>query len=445
MTLHVIELNDSALTAANETGILASSPGFALAQGKELQLGIDAEQQARLRPTQAYNKYWHELSLEPLNHDNTLRHYADLAHAHLLHLAEQAGIDGDTILAVPGNFTREQLAIVLGLTRHTPINTIGVVDSALAASIDYANKPVIVHAELQMHQVLLTRLLCDNGELSLDSTVQIPGVGGQQFMDYMMHMATSEFIQQCRFNPQHDAASEQALYNQLPEWLAQSSAEQKNLLMELKTASAVHNAKLPRESLVSGLASHYQKIAQQLQALIGNADAQLLFSSRFRKLPGFTEAMNPVVGNPVILSASALYESCLRHAGSIITEAEGVHLQSSLGLSADQNTVSDEEGTDALQISHVLYRNQAVAAAHVTISTTLNGSSNKLVLSLQDSPERLGTITTENGHTYIESDAPDLLLNGKPSSGKTKLSLGDRIRFGNDDAEITMIQVRDGP
>ncbi|MEQ8953685.1 MAG: hypothetical protein RL120_06085, partial [Gammaproteobacteria bacterium] len=375
MSLHVIELNDSALTAANASGILASSPGFALALGKELQLGTSAEQQARLRPTQSYNKYWHELSLEPINHNNTLRHYADIAHAHLLHLAEEASIAGDAILAVPGNFTREQLAIVLGLTRHTPINTVGVVDSALAASIDYAELPVLIHGELQLHQVLLTRLLCRDGKLFLDSTVQVPGVGSQHFMDYMMQSATREFIQQCRFNPQHDAASEQALYNQLPQWLELSSSEQKNLLMELKTANAVHSAKLPRESLVSGLDSHYQKIAQQLRGLMGSQQTQLLFSARLKRLPGFAEAMGQL-GGADFVSESALYQSCLRHAADIIAKDDGVHLQNSLTLGSAGGTVGNNRGKTAQHISHVLYRNRAVAAKHVPITngSTLNGS-----------------------------------------------------------------------
>ncbi len=39
MTIEVVELNDSALRLADENGILAQSPGFALVDGKIIHLG----------------------------------------------------------------------------------------------------------------------------------------------------------------------------------------------------------------------------------------------------------------------------------------------------------------------------------------------------------------------------------------------------------------------
>ena len=48
MSLKVIELNDSSISVGNEDGIIAQSPGFALAAGNTLEIGEAAEQQARL-------------------------------------------------------------------------------------------------------------------------------------------------------------------------------------------------------------------------------------------------------------------------------------------------------------------------------------------------------------------------------------------------------------
>ena len=112
MSLKVIELNDNALRVGDESGILVESPGFALAGNKQLQLGEIAKQQARLQPTNSYNKYLHELSLDPISHAVGIRHAADIAYAHLLHLAEEGGVDADMIFAVPGNFTHQQLALI---------------------------------------------------------------------------------------------------------------------------------------------------------------------------------------------------------------------------------------------------------------------------------------------------------------------------------------------
>ncbi|HAR91106.1 MAG TPA: hypothetical protein DCR45_09045, partial [Gammaproteobacteria bacterium] len=134
MSVKIIELNDRAVHVGDETGVILQSPGFALADGSSIVLGEAAERQARLQPTNSYNKFWHELSLDPISHGNNFRHFADIAYAHLMHLAEEAEIGGDVIFAVPGNFTRQQLAILLGLVNHTPFKAGGVVNSSVAAA-----------------------------------------------------------------------------------------------------------------------------------------------------------------------------------------------------------------------------------------------------------------------------------------------------------------------
>ena len=258
MSLKVVELNDRAITVYDDGGILLQSPGFALVEGDTVHVGESAQQQARLFPNQSYNKYWQELNLEPISHGNNFRHYADIAYAHLLDLAESAGLDGDVILAVPGSFTRQQLAIVLGLCQQCPFQVVGVVDSAVAAVSLLEPPRTTIYADIQLHQVVLTRVSLNGDSLEAGSTIQIPGVGSQSFMELMMRMATDMFIQQCRFNPQHNATSEQQLYNALPDWLTE--VDDGNLILELKAADTLHTAKMPRDSLIASLAGHFQKI-----------------------------------------------------------------------------------------------------------------------------------------------------------------------------------------
>ena len=73
--------------------------------------------------------------MEALNHGNHLRHTADIAFAHLLHLAEIGEINAETIFAMPSSYNHQQLAILLGIAKQSPIEPVGVVDTAVLAAV----------------------------------------------------------------------------------------------------------------------------------------------------------------------------------------------------------------------------------------------------------------------------------------------------------------------
>ena len=116
MSDKVIELNDSNIKVGNEAGLLFQSPGFSLVTNDKVEVGEFAESQCRIQPTNSFSKYWYELNLEPISHSPKIRHHADLAFAQLMDIAEEGDIDGDVIFSVPGSFTQQQLAILLGLS-----------------------------------------------------------------------------------------------------------------------------------------------------------------------------------------------------------------------------------------------------------------------------------------------------------------------------------------
>ncbi len=432
MSLKVIELNDNALRVGDESGILAESPGFALAVGKQLELGEPAKQQARIQPTNSYNKYWHELSLDPISHAQGVRHFADIAYAQLLHLAEVGEIDGDVIFAVPGNFTQQQLAILLGLSKQSPFQAVGMVDSALAAGISSIHSLSLIYVEMQLHQVVLTKLVNSDNKLLRESVIQLPGVGSQNFMDLMMQLATGLFIQQCRFNPQHDAESEQQLYNALLHWLRQDETDQSSLILELKANAAVHTAKMPRESLINSLAGYYKNIEQQIAELVSAGDTKILLSSGFEELPGFSASLD-AYSHIELLPANAISAASLRHKDSIICSTDQIHLVSSLPILGDSKVAASANSG----ISDKLV-NERNAPTHVLIG------SRAVPLSRADLPEQLGRIEKSQGLFYLDSGEQEFILNQSKVAGRHEIGLGDRIQFREGSHEIRLIQVSNG-
>ena len=432
MSLKVIELNDNALRVGDDTGILAQSPGFALvSENKKLILGEAAKQQARIHPTHSYNRYWHELSIEPINNAPGIRHFADIAYAHLLHLAEAGEIDGDVIFAVPGNFTRAHLAILLGLVNQCPFRTAGLVDSALAAvSSMELEFDSYVYAEMQLHQVVLTKIAVDDDILKRESVIQVPGVGSKNFMDLMMQLATDLFIQQCRFNPQHDAESEQQLYNVLPTWLQQDDGDQNSLLLELTANTAVHTAKMPRESLISNLSRHYKSIGQQVAELAAAGNSKLLLSAEFAELPGFHSYLSQNI-EIKLLPVDAISKSVFQNRASIIRSDE------QLGL---VTTLTKTSNTAKANSKHA---SKATAKARETATHVLIGST-AIPLAKADLPEQLGRIEKQNEAFYLDSGKQEFLLNEFKVAGKHTINLGDRIQSSEGGETIQLIQVSNG-
>ena len=448
MALNVIELNDSGIKVGDESGIIVQSPGFALVVDDKLEVGETAEQQARLQPTNSFNKYWHDLNLEPISHGNKFRHYADLAYAQLVHLAEVWEINNDVIFAVPGNFSRQQLAILLGLAQQSPFTTIGVVDSALAAAVTAAQAEHTVFADIQLHQVVLTKLAIVDDYLATEGVVQIPGVGNQNFMNLMMQIATDMFIQQCRFNPQHNAESEQQLYNELPKWLLQDVKE-KTLQLELKSASAMHTAKLPRAMLITSLNEYYKKINEQINAITLDNNTQLLLSKTLSELPGFQASLNQNC-SVAIVEDHLVNAACYQYRDIINSSDEGIHLVTKFPVESlgPKETESDtSEATD--NPTHALFLNRAISISTIEIKNNvqLNGSVaavKVIVMNIENLPESLGRIDKRSNGVYLNSGEQEVFLNDKPVTGEQLLALGDRIRFASDGEEISLIKVANG-
>ena len=432
MSLKVIELNDNALRVGDDTGILAQSPGFALvSENKKLILGEAAKQQARIHPTHSYNRYWHELSIEPINNAPGIRHFADIAYAHLLHLAEAGEIDGDVIFAVPGNFTRAHLAILLGLVNQCPFRTAGLVDSALAAvSSMELEFDSYVYAEMQLHQVVLTKITVDNDILKRESVIQVPGVGSKNFMDLMMQLATDLFIQQCRFNPQHDAESEQQLYNALPSWLQQDDGDQNSLLLELTANTAVHTAKMPRESLISNLSGYYKSIGQQVAELAAVGNSELLLSPEFAELPGFHSYLSENI-KITLLPVDAISKSVFQNRASIIRGDEQVELVTKLAKIANPVKAIDKR---ALKVA----AKAGKVATHVLIGSTA------IPLACADLPKQLGRIEKHDEAFYLDSGKQEFLLNQLKVAGKHAIGLDDLIQCSEGSEAIGLIQVSNG-
>jgi hypothetical protein len=285
VSLAVLELNDAALLLGDADGVRARSPAFALLAADAPVMGEAARSTARIDPRRTLSQFWQRLGTEPLHHAPAhTRHHADLGYRHLLHVHELGGKPAELLLAVPGSFTREQLALLLGIAERCPFHACGLVDSALAAAATVPLSGPAIHLELQLHQAVLTRIEHEQGTLSRGTVRTLPGTGLSALQDRWARRAAEAFIQQCRFDPLHAAASEQALYDRLPGWL-DALAVQESVEAEIRQEEHRHRATLRAADMLDAAQAIYTDLLEALAREGGGAS--LLLGARVAGLPRF--------------------------------------------------------------------------------------------------------------------------------------------------------------
>ena len=448
MPVKVIELNDSCLTVGDQSGIISKTSGVALIAESEVIVGAQAERNACLRPTEICNKYWHELGLEPIPLGLQIRHYADVAYAQLMSIAEESDLDGDVILSVPSSFTRQQLEILLGLAKQCPFKVVGLVDTALLAAATARSASHVIYVDIQLHQVLITELSIIDNQLAVQDVTQLPGVGLQNFKNLLMQMATDLFISQCRFNPQHNASSEQELYNKLGSWFLDGETDQ-TLLLELESGDAVHRAKLPKEDLAVALSGYYEKINESIKELLASG-SQILVSENIARLPSYISTMPPNY-EVVLVDQNRMIKVCHEYESLILSRGDEIHLITKLaseriGINKPLNQSVCPQGEVA---THILYENRAIKIDDIEIKNSVRSrfdtvAKKAIYVNLKTSDEQPIIIKNRDGGIYINCRGHETFLNDSLITGEHSLELGDRLRFSKKGRSLSLIKVDDG-
>lgn len=225
MTLAALELNDPSLLIQAEDDARHAEPGFARLTPTGIVTGEEARAVAWREPQHMYNQYWCHLNQTPLaNRHRFARHHADIAFAQMRNLWQQAGEPEALMLLAPGSFTDVQLSLMLGMVDALPARTDAVIDSALASCLDAETDTL--HLELHLHETVVTVCRPHNGTLRVEDQEVFAGIGMSQIQNTVARHISDVLVDSYRFDPLHSSATEQAIYDQIPHWLARLGWEQ---------------------------------------------------------------------------------------------------------------------------------------------------------------------------------------------------------------------------
>ena len=325
MNVGLIELVDSGVRCfdLNNTDRSKVCPGYAMIDDQQIVVGDVARRQAFLKPQVVFNQYWQLLNLSPLAYKSRLaRHNADLAFVHLTDLFEAGEVPEKIVLAIPGSFDREQLGLILGLTKAAKFNVVGVVDAALldvagAESLFTSDIDSFFYVDIQLHQLVVTEIKVTD-ELSKGDVRIFSELGLHSLLDTWAHTIAEKFIQQYRFDPMHNAEGEQQIHDLLPDWLSQLNRRSE---IPIELASSQGNFRLNVGLTDLGLPLT-NKLSKLYDYLHRSGNHQVVFSHRLRSLPGFADGLS----NKFDISENSLVNGLTKNLSSIVSTSDRVVL-----------------------------------------------------------------------------------------------------------------------
>jgi hypothetical protein len=296
------------------------SPGYALLEGGEYRFGGAARQAARLHPRNINTRYWWQLSTEPLQPAlGPARHTADLVHAHLQALHAEGGGPAEVLLAVPGSMQRDQLSLLLGIVQQCPFDAVGLVNRSVALGSLYGGAGRLFHLEIQLHQAVVTELEAREGAVELRRTLPLPGCGLLQLQERLVEIVAAAFIRQTRFDPRRKAATEQQLYDDLPQAL-QTLAGAPEANLEVNGYRARVSA--------GELAEAGRRLLESTREALGTGTGagHLIVDPLAGLLPGIAQALPGVE----VLEYDSLHQALTGHLSRLVQRGEALSFVTTL-------------------------------------------------------------------------------------------------------------------
>jgi hypothetical protein len=454
MKKYALELNDAGLVLAgvaeNRMTLLAESPGYASLLEADVLTGPAAAQRSRLQPLLTHNRYWSELSTDALARPNArAQTNADLAYVQLSHLLSDRHSEGASLLlAIPAGYSREQLGLLLGIVQETGWTVAGLVDAALAACATEAPPGVCAHLDLQLHRSVLTTLEQDGQEgLQRTQFNVLPGLGLARFEQTWMQLVSDAFVRQTRFDPLHQAASEQQLFDRLPQWLAALN-DNETIELELPVGEETRRAEVHRAQFLSAAEPHYDSLLKLLNsARRAGTQLPVYVSARMAALPGFLARLHALGDcEPHTLPQVAAVEGALANFDHIRRPAESLALLHRLPVrhAAAPSNVPAVLSAEH-RPTHVLHSGRAWLITDQPLVLGWAVVNGERVLKLPPGAPGVSrahcTIAMRQGMAVVEDHSTyGTFVNDAKVDGISVLRVGDKLRLGAPGITVQLIQ-----
>ena len=442
MVTAAIELCDSALAMVRGNELLAAGPGHAALVDGRLVFGNDARVQLRLNPRQSQRAFWQGLSVTALVAPlGTATTTADLVQGQLASMCGNNTDGTAVIFVVPAGWSVEQLGLLLGIAAELGLPVAGLVDAAVAASRRPCPGRALWHLVAGLQQTWVSRIEQTSGVAALGVRHGIEQFGIDSLERGAAAYVASRFIECSRFDPLHDARSEQQLFDQLEHWMAQA-ARQEVVALALDYGGHRHEATLEAAALRERIARLCTPLTQRLRTLISPREpAVLQVHHRLAEFPGVIESLLALPGCAILqLEPGAAARGALR-----LRAAPADSHALTTALAFDQAPLEGTTLPTALGSrapTHLVFGSRAWRFGERPLAAGTAPEPGEYGLPLVGNAisRRHFTIAREAGQVVLHDQSRyGTRLNGHPVTGAAVLQAGDVISVGQPSLAFTVV------
>jgi hypothetical protein len=446
-----IELNDRAVSFARDGHVLSSAPS-AVWDGSTGDLpGANAWSGLRRHPTAASTRHLGSLLSQPVAADRTV---ALVAAELVRRLVAQAPTPEERVwMAVPARASTQGLSAMLAIARNLSLPVDGFVDSAVGAVAALGLERSAIVLEVGLHHAAATYIDRDGAQVRRRRTVMTERGGLMSFYQGWLELVSATMVKRTRFDPLHDAATEQQLFDSLAGW-AREAADDGSVNAVLTKGAERFEVALTRDQFAQAAQSLHREIVRMLHELRpAGAPVVLVIPDVIGHLPGLREELEQFVGCELVslpdgFAALATSRFDLPQAAS----TDPVRLLRRLPVSVQQDAAapvarellsSRHAGSESP--SHLLLHGQvyALGTESIVIGRLPAGPR---TIALSD-----GLAGVSRRHCTLAPEGDDLILvdhssfgtfvNGERVAERVRVRAGDRVRLGDPGVELTLVRV----
>jgi hypothetical protein len=350
------------------------------------------------------------------------------------------------VAAVPSYWTTQQLGLLLGMAREAGLPLRGFVDQAVAtARRPYPGRD-LWNLDLTLHDVELARVA--QGEGAQRGDAQRFGWLSAEILDRACAQSVARaFLRTSRFDPFHDARSEQQLCDGLADWL-HALRNRDSLEISLEHRGNDFAAILSAAEVRDAVGRAMEQLVQRLRAVVDPGRGAILqIPDRLADYPGALEALSLVAGCQVVaLEPAAAAVGALRL--SVSEPAAAVRLTTRLPWDRPPAGLPPETGPSrnaaAVRPTHLVYRGRAyrLGATAFELGSEVEESpfGLRLPASVQALSRRHCSLRVENGRVLVHDHSRyGTRLNGHQIENTAVLHAGDVIQIGQPPIELTLV------